>query len=347
MRKTNEKLSGLRESIELTKLLKGMPKAKFKLNRTYEADCESFKLGKNYISLSTDSVGEEIDLGLYKNPWLWGWMTVMNSVSDLAASGSDPIGILLCNQWKYYTPPAYKKHFFKGVRNALKACHVPLLGGDSGNGGSHCHTSTIIGSSISKPLDRLGIKPGDVICLLGKNQTGNGPAIALKVLFKSPFPFAEKHFKPRPDLAQMQKLKPFVRASIDTSDGIATSLHILRELNQVGFKLVWNAKSLSPESLEFCLKARLHPALLWMSDLGDLQILVAIPEKNLSKVLKLAPELLPLARATPYRYGVSFQYGKKKIEMPLSKITGCSRNISSIRKMMKEWDQIFKKNFAF
>lgn len=330
------------EFVDLIKLLKGMPRAVAQKNELFESDCEIIKLGLQYIAVSTDSIGEEIDGRLYTSPYLWGWMTVMNSVSDLAASGTEAIGILLSNQWKYGTSNSTKKSFFKGVRDALKNSQVCLLGGDSGSGESHCHTSTILGNSKSKPLTRCKIKQGDVLCLLGKNQTGNGPALALRLLFKlNQKSFSEKSFRPAPPIKKMQRLRPLLTATIDTSDGIATSLQILKELNHVGFKVSWNEKSLSKESLLFCKNEKIHPLLLWMSNLGDLQTLVAIPKRKLVKALTQEPGLLPIARATNYKNGITIQYEQQKFKMPVEEITNCPRNLSTLRKVMMKLNKRF------
>ena len=47
------------------------------------------------LAITTDSIVEEIRLGLYDDPYLIGWMIVMVNLSDLAAVGADPLGILI------------------------------------------------------------------------------------------------------------------------------------------------------------------------------------------------------------------------------------------------------------
>ncbi len=326
----------------LLALLKRMPRSRLQKNTLFESDCEIIKLESQYLAITTDSIGEEIDLKLYQSPKLWGWLTVMNSVSDLAACGSAPLGMLISNQWKYGTNLATKKQFFEGARSALKVSGVSLLGGDSGNGESHCHTSTLLGLSKHKPLLRSGIKKGDVLCLVGKNKTGNGPALALRILFrKNKNLFNEKYFKPEPSIQKMLKLKSLIHASIDTSDGIATSLQILKEINHVGFKVSWNEKSLAKEAFRFCKNENIHPLMLWMSDLGDLQTLVAIPEKNLVRALTQEPDLLPIARAVDYKTGITIQYYQQKFKLPVEEITNCPRNIYALRKVMKKLNKRF------
>jgi thiamine monophosphate kinase len=80
------------------------------LNHFYHADCEILKLdSKNYLTTSCDSIGEEITIGLYRHVQTWAWLTVMNSVSDLAASGSKALGLTLSTQWKAGTSPKMKR----------------------------------------------------------------------------------------------------------------------------------------------------------------------------------------------------------------------------------------------
>lgn len=345
MHKMNSSKSVIKEYQELLPLLRQMPRSSMQTNQLFEADCEILKLGTQYLAVSTDSIGEEIDLSIYQDPYMWGWMTVVNSISDLAASATSPLGILISNQWKYGTTQKTKTRFFAGVQKALKTAQIPLLGGDSGSGEAHCHTSTILGlSKKQKPLTRLGIKKGDVLCLVGKRQTGNGPAMALRILFnKSISSFPEIFFRPMPTINKVLKLRPFLRAAIDTSDGIAVSLQTLSELNNVGFKAVWNEQAISKEALAFCKKQNLHPLLLWMSDLGDLQTLVAIPAAKLAKAMDLEPTLLPIARATDKKNKITLQWNDKKILLPTSAISNCPRKIQAIRAVMKKLNQNFNK----
>lgn len=335
----------IREFRNLEAFVKKLPVSKFQAHQRFESDCEYVRWGSKYLTVSTDALGEEMDLGLYTDPELWGWMTVMSSVSDLAATGSMPLGILINNQWKYKTSSQTKKKFFLGAEKALRKTHIGLLGGDSGNGLSHCHSATILGET-DKLLTRKGIRHGDVLCLATSGNTGVGPALAFKYLQKSKSRvLQESDFRPAPDWKMAHAIKDFVHASMDTSDGIAASLQILMDINQVYFELHWDEKIFSAKALAYCRQQKIHPLMLLMGDLGDYQILFSIPEKNLDTALQRHSQLRLLGRAFTSKHNkkssTGIFYNHQYISLPLKKITERAGDVKSIHRTMKELNRYF------
>jgi thiamin-phosphate kinase len=330
------------EYSQIMKLTRYLPRTRFQQNDVFESDCEIVKLKNEFLACSTDSIGEEIDIGLYLNPELWGWMTVMASASDLAASGANPIGLLLNNQWKYQTSEKEKSLFFKGVKIALQKTNIALLGGDSGSGASHCHSATVLGNSSRKPLTRIGVKPGDVVVLLGRKKLGNGPSLAYRFLFQKPKSFFdEKYFRPIPHVKLMTHIRPLVKAAIDTSDGLGVSLQILRELNHVGFHLQWSPDLASSKALSFCKKANLHPLMLAMGDHGDYQTLLVIDEKHLTRLKKQTRDLVIIGKVVSFNKKISIDYQNQNIILPTEKVVNCAREVSAIHDLAIEMNSYF------
>ncbi len=335
-------MSHIREFQEVLSLTQKSPRSKNQLNRVFESDCEIVKLNKSYFCSSTDSVGEEISIQLYKDPYLWGWMTVMSSISDLAVTGAKPLGLLLSTQWKFGTSEEIKKEFYRGSNAALRAGGVPLLGGDSGYSGDHVMTSTIFGISSKKPLTRLGVKPGDYVAVTEKGRTGAGPCIAYRYLLQKPeTDFPESNFRPCPKPSVIQTLRPLLRASIDTSDGLASCLYIVARLNGIGYDLKWNPNLIDKKASLFCDQNHLHPLMLWMGDHGDFQSLVFIPEKKLKEAQKLCPSLVVLGQCTDQPQEFHVEYQLKKIELPFAKVTECARDAQAIYNLVKEVNSYF------
>ena len=68
-------LDHLRENADLPELLKGLPRSKDQVNSLNEADAEILKLGdSNFLVSTIDSISEEVQLGLYEDPYTVGWM---------------------------------------------------------------------------------------------------------------------------------------------------------------------------------------------------------------------------------------------------------------------------------
>ncbi len=334
----------LRELRSLKVLLKNSPRSRLQKNRLFESDCEILKLNSTYLALTLDSVSEEIYQALYHDPYTWGWITVMSSVSDLAASGASPLGLLLATEWKIGAGSKIKTRFFKGVNAALKASKMVLLGGDSGESAEYFFSSTAIGESKKLPLMRTSVKPGDYIALVGREKLGIGPALALRFLHRLPLKqLPEKHYRPQPKPWLMQKLRPLIRASIDTSDGLASSLNIISKLNRVGFCLEFSSDSLHPKALKFCRDNAFHPLMLWMGDLGDYQTLVFISPKNIQKAQKKCAELLLMGRVSRDEKHCSVSFQDQSIELPLAWLGKAGRDLASIKRLSQKLQKYFTK----
>jgi thiamine monophosphate kinase len=93
-------------------------------------------------------------------------------------------------------------------------------------------------------------------------------------------------------------LAEIVNASMDTSDGLLSTLNTLRMINQVGLELEWNEKTLDPIALEYCKKNGISSWLLWMGEHGDFQLVVAISPEKLQEAYSRCEGLQIVGRAT-------------------------------------------------
>ena len=281
----------------LENLYANSPRNQFQTNRFNLADAELIKLqSPRYLATSTDSVAIEIHSGLYKDPETWGYLAIANSVSDLAATGTKPIGMLVSAQWSPAHVEKTKIVVYKAMSHALRKFKVPLLGGDSGASAQTVLSTTILGESRLKPLSREGVDPGDLILSFG-SSFGWGPAVALNILkFESKFKF-ESQFRPDPNWQTCAKFRSYFKASIDTSDGIYNALETLSKINDVQFSIDLRAIKLPAVLKQFHNKYRVPIEYFIESDLGDLQTCVAIAPTQYSKIKNKLPFHTVLATA--------------------------------------------------
>lgn len=323
------------EFLHLKNALGSQLRSPKQINKLFESDCEIVQLGpKNFITTSMDSIGEEISVGLYKKISTWAWITVMSSVSDLAASGSTPLGLTLSTQWAFGSSKELQKEFFSVVNQACKKAGVPLLGGDSGYAKDHVMTSSILGHATTRPLMRTGAKAGDYVVLAHQKNIGLGPALAFRFLLNAPEALLpEELFRPVPDWKLAAKARPFAHASIDTSDGIATGIYTLATMNGLGFDAQWNESLNHPQALQFCKETRFSPIMLWLGDHGDFQTMLAVPEKNLSKLPRGRFSVIgQLTKKKEFR----LKYGEKNIDLPMKQIVNCPRDVASYSALVKD-----------
>ncbi len=72
-------MNEIRENALIEGLVKGFPRSPLQQNRPHQADAELVHLPGTdaLLALTTDSVVEEVESGLYTDPYLIGWMTVV------------------------------------------------------------------------------------------------------------------------------------------------------------------------------------------------------------------------------------------------------------------------------
>jgi thiamine-monophosphate kinase len=136
------------------------------------------------------------------------WKLLAVNLSDLAAKGARPLGVLLGYP---LSNDAWDAAFVRGLGMALSHFGVALLGGDTVKG-PRVLSLTAIGRSSTAPA-RSGAKAGDVLYVTGTiGRAGLGlngdPANA------------DAYLRPQPRLAEGQALAPLVHAMMDVSDGL-------------------------------------------------------------------------------------------------------------------------------
>jgi thiamine-monophosphate kinase len=90
-------LKDILENKIINNLTKSFPRSPLQMNNIHETDAEIIQLENSPydLAITIDTISEEIKTGLYSDPYLIGWMSVMVNMSDLAAVGAFPIGIVI------------------------------------------------------------------------------------------------------------------------------------------------------------------------------------------------------------------------------------------------------------
>jgi thiamine-monophosphate kinase len=150
------------------------------------------------------------------------WKLVAVNLSDLAAKGARPIGVLL--GYALAQRPDGDAAFVEGLAEALDAFGVPLLGGDTvrmPDGAPRAHGLTAIGAAHPAGTpSRAGARPGDILYMTGRvGAAGLGLAIA-RGEGPGPAEWLAAYRRPQPRLAEGRALAPLVHAMADISDGL-------------------------------------------------------------------------------------------------------------------------------
>lgn len=149
------------------------------------------------------------------------WKAVAVNLSDLAAKGAAPLGLLL--GYSLGGDPAWDEAFIAGLGRVLAHFEIALLGGDTVStapGGARCIGVTAIGTATSPVVSRSGARPGDSLWVSGTiGDAGAGLRIARGSL-AGPASLVDRYRRPQPRLAAGAALAPLAHAMMDVSDGL-------------------------------------------------------------------------------------------------------------------------------
>lgn len=225
-------LKEIAENGAVERIAKKLPRVPTQVNARHQSDAEILDVGLegHYLAATTDSIAEEIQTGLYSDPWLMGWMAVVVNLSDLAATGATPLGMLLAFTISPDWDDVFVGKITEGAGAALTAHGCGSLGGDL-NTGSPVLGGTAIGIVEKKRLkQRIGITDGDYVYATG--PAGMGGAYALLQLSGEGTASSDIVYKPEAKLAAANIIAPYATACMDTSDGFIATLDQLFRLNR-------------------------------------------------------------------------------------------------------------------
>ena len=195
--------------IEALKALAAHPGA-----RGFEDDCAAIEIGGETLVLTHDMMVEGVHVLPGQDPADIAWKLVAVNLSDLAAKGAEPVGVLLGHMLG-----DGDARFVDGLREVLETYHVPLLGGDTVRGDARrAWGLTAIGRATHRPVpSRTGARPGDTVYLTG----ALGAALAgFEALRDGTGGDSTAYRRPRPLLAEGRTLAPVVTAMMGVSDGV-------------------------------------------------------------------------------------------------------------------------------
>jgi len=191
-------------------------------------DVESFKIGKKRLVAKVDTLVESTDVPPGMKLEDVARKSIVSCVSDFAAKGVKPIfGIVSLTIPKRLSRSNIES-LAKGFQRAAGEFKLKILGGDTNEGKELVITFSLFGTS-KKIVNRKGAKTNHVIITSGPfGYSGAGLSILLKnkngsKKFKAKAKRAV--FRPNCRLTFGLKNKNYFSSSMDSSDGLSTTLN--------------------------------------------------------------------------------------------------------------------------
>jgi thiamine-monophosphate kinase len=173
--------------------------------------------------------------------YYYGWLTVLINVSDLAAKGARPLGIVVSTVMPEDMRISDYERFLDGVAEAAREWNCPVVGGNIKDGSGFTATGTGLGAIRPERLmRRCGTRPGDKICVIGEMGafwvgvlSRLFPEVSLEESARVIGDRALFHPVARVREAQLISETGVVTACMDSSDGIINCLHEFARLNDI------------------------------------------------------------------------------------------------------------------
>ena len=203
-------------------------------------------LGRDLV-LTHDMLVEGVHFFSEDPPGDVAWKLLTVNLSDLAAKGATPIGVLI--GYALAGDEAWDEAFLAGLERALAYFEVPLLGGDTISSPSPRSLGlTAIGQTAPGLAPaRSGAQAGDRLWVTGTvGDAGLGLRIARGEI-EGPRRLLKAYRLPLPRLAAGQALAPHVHAMADVSDGLLIDAGRIADASGLALAIDLAAVPLSPE----------------------------------------------------------------------------------------------------
>ncbi|CCQ35380.1 thiamine-monophosphate kinase [Natronomonas moolapensis 8.8.11] len=232
---------------------------------------------------TTDMLHETSDFPDGTTRYTAGWRAVGASLSDVAAMGASATVALAV-----YGAPSFGdselESFLAGCLDVCAAVGAEYVGGDLDEHSEFTVSTTAIGRS-DDPVYRSGAAPGDAVCVTG--AFGRSGA-ALRFFEDGATERGNDLFRFDPRVATGRALAPHASAMMDSSDGLARSLHQLAAASDCGMSVSYDDVPVDP-AVRGAADSPADERELAVHFGEDFELVCAIPEASVSAAVEAAP----------------------------------------------------------
>lgn len=260
-------------------------------NKNFKSeDVEFFRLGDTKVVAKVDTLVQSTDIPPKMTLGQAARKSVVACLSDFAAKGVNPEFAMFSVNLTSNSAEVVSG-IARGFKRASKEFGFRFLGGDTNSGVEFVFNVCMFGTAKNIPK-RGGAKKGDLIFVTGPFGYSSAGLKMLIEKIKAEKPLYTKAtrsvLKPKPRLIFGIKNKNYFSSSMDSSDGLSTTL--VEMAKQSNCKFVINKIPCKKDLENFCIKSKMNLENIVFHGGEEYEIVFTASKKNKSQILKNAKQ---------------------------------------------------------
>ena len=251
-----------------------------------EDDCAAVLLDDGSVLLaSTDVVVESTHMLPGASPLLIGRFAVEMAVSDVAAMGGEPTGVLCAYAMPPETEVGWLSQVSRGMSLAAEDLGTSILGGDTKRSPERTIAVTALGLvSEGECMFRRGAREGDALLLTGPV---GGPAMGFNMERDPAGRLGDRALelvygiRARVRAGRAMATSGYVHSCIDLSDGLGPCLYQLMAASNRGAELIWDRVPMAEGLVDFADGRGMDLRELALNWGGEYELLAAIDPEGI------------------------------------------------------------------
>ena len=212
-------------------------------------DCAAIDIGSRYLLITTDMMVTKAHIPKGMGPYDIGWSIIAVNLSDIAAMGGSPLGLVTAIGITRGHPIEFLEQMVDGMNDCARRFNTSIVGGDTKEHDDLVLCGTAFGE-VPKDgiLLRKGAKPGDLIAVTGRlGKAGAGFYSLKRQLGLKEAEDALKRPWPRIKEGMALSASGIVTSCMDISDGLSSSIFELSRNSGMTFEVDYPKIPKAPE----------------------------------------------------------------------------------------------------
>lgn len=280
-------------------------------------DAVGVPLGNDALIINTDMLVGRTDVPPGMSYWQAGRKAVVMNVSDVVAKGAKPMWAVFSLGFPRHTTMDDAGELVKGLNAGCREYGLYYLGGDT----NECADLVVSGTAFglvgrTSVISRSGARPGDIVAVTGPFGF---TAMGFKILLENMSADSQSKnlalravYEPQAKMREGIVLSERNLASscIDSSDGLAWSLHEISKMSGIGF--IIDSIPAPKEVQTFAENHNLDPLELALYGGEEFELVVTIPSVKWSR----AVDSVKVVGGTLYKIGTVTEDKELLLRLP-------------------------------